>query len=412
MLTGRRPPEHLGIVVCALAAMALTVVALSDPAFAQANPFGAPRTAPPPPDGIVGWLLAKQSEFYRGLSGAIRAAKADGSAVWTLFGLSFAYGVFHAAGPGHGKAVISSYVVANGETWWRGVVLSFASAFLQALVAVAVVGIAAVLLGATRRTMDGTIWWIEVISYGLIAALGARLLWVKGRALISAWQKYRATKEPAQGDASHAHAHADAHSHGDVGHARAHADAHSHAQGGHAHHDHAEHGHAVHSNAGHDRAHDSHAHGCKQEHKHGPACGGHHGHDHDDHASAWGHAHAPEPQELAGPGGWKRGLSAIIAVGLRPCSGAILVLVFALAQGLFWAGVASTFIMGLGTAITVAAIATLAVGARGLAQRFASARPGPGMLVLRGLEVAAALLVLVFGIALLFGYIASERMFA
>ena len=136
------------------------------------------------------------------------------------------------------------------------------------------------------------------------------------------------------------------------------------------------------------------------------------GHDHDDHASAWGHAHAPEPQELAGPGGWKRGLSAIVAVGLRPCSGAILVLVFALAQGLFWAGVAATFIMGIGTAITVAAIAALAVGARGLAQRFANARPGPGMLVLRGIEVAAALLVLVFGIALLMGYIASERMFA
>ena len=142
------------------------------------------------------------------------------------------------------------------------------------------------------------------------------------------------------------------------------------------------------------------------------ACSGHHGHDHDDHASAWGHAHAPEPQELAGPGGWKRGLSAIVAVGLRPCSGAILVLVFALAQGLFWAGVAATFIMGLGTAITVAAIAALAVGARGIAQRFADARPGPGMLLLRGMEVAAALLVLVFGVALLIGYIASERMFA
>ena len=83
--------------------------------------------------------------------------------------MSFAYGVFHAAGPGHGKAVISSYVVANGETWRRGVVLSFASAILQALVAVAIVGIAAVLLGATRRTMDGTICWIEVFSYGLIA---------------------------------------------------------------------------------------------------------------------------------------------------------------------------------------------------------------------------------------------------
>jgi nickel/cobalt exporter len=398
MLTGRWPPKPIWVVVGAAAAIALTAALMSDPAFAQANPFGAPRTAPPPPDGIVGWLLAKQSEFYRGLSGAIRAAKADGSAVWTLFGLSFAYGVFHAAGPGHGKAVISSYVVANGETWWRGVVLSFASAILQAIVAVAIVGVAAVLLGATRRTMDGTIWWIEVISYGLIAALGARLLWVKGRALISAWRKYRAEQEPVH---SHALAHAHVHSHAVAGAGHAHAGAHAHGHGGHDH-DHAGHAHA--------HAHHSHAH--KHEHTHGAACCGHHGHDHDDHASAWGHAHAPEPQELAGPGGWKRGLSAIIAVGLRPCSGAILVLVFALAQGLFWAGVASTFIMGLGTAITVAAIATLAVGARGIAQRFASARPGPGMLALRGLEVAAALLVLVFGIALLFGYIASERMFA
>jgi nickel/cobalt exporter len=324
------------------------------------------------------------------LSASIRAAKQDGSAVWTLFALSFAYGVFHAAGPGHGKAVISSYVVANGETWWRGVVLSFASAILQALVAVAIVGVAAVLLGATRRTMDGAVWWIEVISYSLIALLGARLLWVKGRALISAWNEYRAGPEAAHDHAHHEHAH---HDHADHAH-------HDHA---HAHHDHA-HAH------GHDHKHDHHHH----DHRHGAACSGHHhhGHDHDDHASAWGHAHAPEPQELAGPGGWKRGLSAIVAVGLRPCSGAILVLVFALAQGLFWAGVVATFIMGLGTAITVAAIATVAVGARGLAQKFASARPGPGMLVLRGLEVAAALLVLVFGIALLTGYLASERMFA
>ena len=52
-------------------------------------------------------------------------------------------------------------------------------------------------------------------------------------------------------------------------------------------------------------------------------------------------------------------------MGLRPCSGAILVLVFALAQGLFWAGIAATFVMGLGTAITVATIAVLAVSARG-----------------------------------------------
>jgi ABC-type nickel/cobalt efflux system permease component RcnA len=115
------------------------------------------------------------------------------------------------------------------------------------------------------------------------------------------------------------------------------------------------------------------------------------------------------PDELAGPGGWQRGLSAIFAVGLRPCSGAILVLVFALAQGLFWAGIAATFAMGLGTAITVATIAVVAVSARGLAQRLSSRREGGGTLIMRGIEFSAAGLVLLFGLGLLFGYLAAER---
>ena len=120
----------------------------------------AARRAAAAADGIIGWMFAKQAEFYQDFSRIIRAAKTDGSAVWTLLGVSFLYGIFHAAGPGHGKAVISSYLVANEETWRRGIVLSFASALLQAFVAVALVGIAAVLLNATaapdvqRRARD------------------------------------------------------------------------------------------------------------------------------------------------------------------------------------------------------------------------------------------------------------------
>src|SRR5437868_13289052 len=100
------------------------------------------------------------------LSGTIRSAKTDGSAVWLLLGISFAYGVFHAAGPGHGKAVISSYLVANEETARRGIALSFASAFMQALVAIAVVGVGALLLNATAKTMCGAERVIEIASYG------------------------------------------------------------------------------------------------------------------------------------------------------------------------------------------------------------------------------------------------------
>jgi ABC-type nickel/cobalt efflux system permease component RcnA len=345
--------------------------------LAQGAPFGAPRNAPAAPaDGIIGWMFAKQAEFYRDMSRIIRAAKTDGSAVWTLLGVSFVYGIFHAAGPGHGKAVISSYLVANEETWRRGIVLSFASALLQAFVAVAIVGVAAVLLNATAGQMCNAERVIELASYALIALVGARLIWVKGKGFL---REARSLSRPlhAVGAAvtpPHDHKHHDHHHD------------HGHGHHGHDHHDHAHHDHGHH---GHDHDH-------------------HHDHDHD-HDSAWGHAHGPEPEELAGPGGWQRGLSAIVAVGLRPCSGAIIVLVFALAQGLFWAGVAATFVMGLGTAITVAAIATLAVGFRSAAKQIAVSRSGYGMLVLRGIEVGAAVVVLAFGALLLAGYMVAER---
>jgi nickel/cobalt exporter len=349
-----------------LVAFVLAVIGVID--VVQAAPFGVSGgPAQPEVGGFPGWVLHQQSDFYRMLSGAIRAAKADGSATWALLGISFAYGVFHAAGPGHGKAVISSYLVANDETWRRGIALSFASAILQAITAVAVVGIVAVALGATSKAMGDTVRVIEVVSYGLIVLIGLRLLWVKGRAFLNLLRAE--TKELA-----HDHAHHDHH--------------------GHDHH----HGHAH-----------NHAHGHAHDHSKGHAHE-HHNHDHDDEGHAWGHAHAPEPAELGGRDWWKRGLSAIVAVGLRPCSGAIIVLVFALAQSMFWTGVASTFVMGLGTAITVSVIATIAVGARGLAGRLAKAKPGAGLLLLRGAETAAAAFIIVFGVLLLMGYMVSERM--
>jgi nickel/cobalt exporter len=338
-----------------IGAACLFSIVLVDQSFAQGGPFGVrpPAAAPAgaPAAGLLGWVAAKQSEFYRALSGLIRAAKADGTAPWALFGLSFLYGIFHAVGPGHGKAVISSYLVANDETWRRGITLSFASALLQSLVAIAIVGIAAALLGATARMMCSANYAIEITSYALIAAVGARLLWVKGRALLASFQTVGRPLTEAGATVTR-------------------------------HHDHDRHDH-----------HD-HVHGHDHHHEHDAACG---------------HVHGPDRADLAGPGGWRRGASAILAVGLRPCSGAIVVLVFALGQGLFWAGVGATLLMGLGTAITVAAIATVAVAARGFATRIAAARPGYGAIALRGIEVAAAAVVLLFGLVLLAGYMVTER---
>src|SRR5499427_5890841 len=382
-IVGRRPVVYIALLVTIIAGL-LFAAGLLDGAFAQAAPFGVPRSQAPAPavGGVLGWIFAKQAEFYRQFSSLLRAAKADGSAAWSLFGLSFLYGIFHAAGPGHGKAVISSYIIANNETWTRGVVLSFASALLQALVAVAVVGLAAALLNATAATMGRAVNVIEIVSYSLIIVIGVRLLWVKGRAFLALLHTLH--RPAAVGAAVTPRDH------------------------DHAHHDHAHHGHAHHGHVHHHHEHD-HRHDHDHDHRHGEGHAHHH-HAHDEEASAWGHAHAPEPEELSGPGGWKRGLSAVLAVGLRPCSGAILVLVFALAQGLFWAGVASTFVMALGTAITVGAIASIAVAARSWAQHVAATRSGYGMLAMRGIEVGAAVVIIAFGTLLLTGYMVTERM--
>jgi nickel/cobalt exporter len=86
------------------------------------------------------------------------------------------------------------------------------------------------------------------------------------------------------------------------------------------------------------------------------------------------------------------------------------VLVFALAQGVFWAGIGAALVMGLGTALTVAAIATLAVGARGFASRLVHSGSGVGSVVLLGIETGAAALILAFGVLLFTGYMASERL--
>jgi nickel/cobalt exporter len=314
------------IFVCCIAFLAFDSTAL-----AQTSPFGALR--PVEPAGIMGWLIAQQAAFYRLLVRAVSSAKTD-DAAFGLLSVSFLYGIFHAAGPGHGKAVISSYLLADGSTYRRGLALTAAASALQALTAIALVGIAAIALGATAQAMNTTVRVIELGSYALIVTFGLYLTWQKGRALVAAWRG----QEP---------------------------------------HHHRDHAHGHH----------------------------HHGHDH-----GHDHSHGPEPAELKGKGWFRRGLTAVVAVGARPCSGAILVLVFALSQGIFWIGVLATFVMAFGTAITVAAVASLALLARGLARRFAGRSGGKGMIAFHALEVLGALVIVAFGALLITGLIASERL--
>ncbi len=339
-----------GILLIGACAAALILCAGFE-ALAQTSPLGVgvPKGAAQAHTGITGWILNEQARFYKSLASAVRAAKADGTAAFGLIWLSFLYGIFHAAGPGHGKAVISSYLIADGATIPRGILLSAISALVQAITAIAVVGIFAVLLGATSKAMGEAVRWLELGAYALIIGFGLVLAWRKGKAFFGAFTSKKETHD-------HHHDHA------------------------HHHHDHAH---------GHDHHHD-------------------HGHVHDEHC---GHSHGPEPSKLKGDNWLRRGIAAVFAVGLRPCSGAILVLAFALSQGIFYAGVLATLAMAAGTAITVAAIAIFAVGARGIAKKFATSKSGPGIVLLHGVEFAAALVIVAFGGLLLTGMMASERMF-
>ncbi|MCA0344196.1 MAG: delayed-early response protein/equilibrative nucleoside transporter, partial [Proteobacteria bacterium] len=136
-----------------------------------------------------------------------------------------------------------------------------------------------------------------------------------------------------------------------------------------------------------------------------------HDHDHRDHAhhhhhageicSTCGHAHAPDPSLLKGERfALREAWSAIVAVGLRPCSGALIVLSFSLLNGLYLGGLLAVFAMSIGTAITVSTLATLAVTAKGAAVRFA----GNGSAAARvgsAIEIGGAALVMVLGLLLL-----------
>lgn len=316
-------------------------IGTAEPSFQTNGIFG----------GFFAYINAEQQKFYHTLTAAIKGMRDDPWQLWSLIGLSFAYGVFHAAGPGHGKAVISSYMIANETELKRGVALSFMSSILQGIVAILLVGAAYLVLRGSSISMTQATQFLEIVSYALIAAFGGWLLYRK----IGGIRLRR--QQPAFAGVPHDHAHDDHHHH---------AAHHSHDHFGHAHHHH--HGHS---------------HGA------GEVC------------STCGHAHAPDPSMLKGDSfRWQEAWSAIVAVGLRPCSGALIVLSFALLNGLYMGGLLSVFAMSIGTAITVSILATLAVTAKDLAVRYA-ASGSSAMRISTGIEIAGALMVLVLGLILL-----------
>jgi len=334
-----------------LAATALPALA-PFPALAQGahHPFavGASEGAVGHVTGLSAWIIAHESSFYRLLTGTLRNARESGAALWALIGLSFIYGVFHAAGPGHGKAVITSYMISNERALRRGLVISLLAALLQGLVAVGLVGIAAAIFATTASRMTKAAHIMEVASYLGIVILGIALLWSKGAGLALALRKAPATASLGVFSAASpplALATSNQQNRTFLADEGLHA------------------------------------------HIHGPNCG---------------HVHAPDPRQLGEGFNWRSATMTVLTAGARPCSGAILVLVFALAQGIFWVGTAATFAMALGTAVTTGALASMAVLAKGWALRVSGIGSWRAEIIGRSIEVCAALCVTFLGAALLF----------
>jgi ABC-type nickel/cobalt efflux system permease component RcnA len=365
----------LGVLMLALlAAGAHAEMKPIDPLAAESTPaappsaFGAPSSAQQPPSfaspsaaqqspgafsGIFGWVLRTQQSMQRELANGVKSLKGENAFTGAvmLAALSFLYGVVHAVGPGHGKMVISSYVVANEETVRRGVIISFIAAGLQALTAVALVGILAFALNASGLRINAWSNQLEMVSYALIAVVGAWLLGTQLMAIFRRWQESHA----AEAQTSYA---------------------------GHDHH-HGEHGH-----------HHHHGHAHHHDHEEGEAC-----------------HHIVDARELAGPFSWRKILAVVFSVGIRPCTGAILVLIFALTQGVFWAGVAATFAMAIGTAITVAVLATLALGSRELALKLGGRSGAFADTVWTICSLGGSALILLFGATLFVASLGPARPF-
>lgn len=234
-------------------------------------------------------VIDQQRQFHRKLAASLEAIRTEGSAAaaWTLVLTSFLYGIFHAAGPGHGKAVLTAYLATHRERLLRGILLSAATAAVQGMVAILLVFGLTLLAGWAARDTQSAVRWAEQLSFALVAVLGGYLVWRAAGGLRRLLSRMRAP--------AHAHAHDD--------------------------------------------------------------CG--HGH--------CGHDHFPAPGRVASARDLKAMAAVVLSVGIRPCSGAVLVLAVANLFEIPWAGIAAVFAMSLGTALAVATLALLVLSAKQLA---------------------------------------------
>ena len=267
-----------------------------------------------------------QHQVQNAMAGALRQLKAgDYAAVMALWGLCFAYGFFHAAGPGHGKLVIGGYGLGRRVPMRRLAGLAVGSSLAQAASAVLLVYAGLFLLGWTREQMQGLAdTTMSHISNAAIAGIGVWLLW---RGLRAVW-RLRPKPLPVP---------------------------------------------------------DLSGLGLRVDHVHDENCG---------------HIHGPTLEQAAQVRSLRDAVMVIGSIAIRPCTGALFLLILTWRLGIDWAGIIGAFIMGLGTASITLLVAIASVSLRESALMQAASGAGVArMLAL--IETLAGALVLVLALQLL-----------
>lgn len=291
-------------------------------------------------------LLRWQLQFHRELGAMLRASvNQDPVFIASLLATSFAYGVFHAAGPGHGKMVLSTYLTTQPSQLRHALQLSSGAALLQALVAIALIGTTSWLLGMTARQAQALGVWFEKGSFLLVALMGGYLA---QRALRRGWRLYQESRRkpgqvlriltPAQRSPRLS---------------------------------------------------------LKSGFQPSAAAPGS-----TPTPCGCGHAHVPTPSDLEQAIDWRSQLGILVSMGIRPCGGALLILVLAKVMGLFWLGILATLAMAAGTALTVALLAIISQRARHLAQRLLKGSRGTHSWALMGEVVALCGGLILMGVGL------------
>ena len=235
-------------------------------------------------DQAAAWVWSKQREFHRALTRELRELRGTDSVGWALVLMSFLYGVLHAAGPGHGKAVLTTYLLTHKHRLNRGVAMGAVAALLQGVTALLLVYGLIGFAGWLPRETETASLWATRVSFGLLVIVG---LYVLARAAVTCFDGVRQWQRDA-------------------------------------HHDHA-------------------------AHTHGKSCSC---------------KHVPSVAEIETAGSRRAAAGVVLAIGLRPCSGAVLVLILASAMDLAWHGALAVLAMSLGTAITIVTLAIMATKAR------------------------------------------------